>query len=463
MLDFTSDQLHRRNFLSVGSLALGGLSLPDILRAEKVIKQAGGLTRDKTVIFLFMHGGPSQFETFDPKMDAPSGIRSATGEIPTRLPGITFGSTFKKLAKINDKFSIIRSFTTGSSAHDAKPIVDKVNSSGANLGSHYARIAGTSNPETGMPRNVILYPKAVDPGAMPAFMGLGKFNATGSLGSSFEPFAPSGEGRLKQDMQLTVDPGRLDDRRHLLKYIDRWRASVDEKGASGSFGHFQSQAFDTLSGGIGDAFDITNESPQTIESYDTSRLMDVRRISKRWNNHQRYRDHVNSLGKLLLLARRLAERGAGFITVTTNFVWDMHADKNNATMTEGMDYVGIPFDHAVSAFIEDIEARGLRDKILLVCCGEMGRTPKISSKGGRDHWGGSAPLMLYGGGLKMGHVIGASTKDGGQPADNPVTIPNLYATIMESILDTTAVRSMTGVPESVNRVLGSAPPIRELM
>ena len=457
MLDFTSDQLHRRNFLSVGSLALGGLSLPDILRAEKVIKQAGGLTRDKTVIFLFMHGGPSQFETFDPKMDAPSGIRSATGEIPTRLPGITFGSTFKKLAKINDKFSIIRSFTTGSSAHDAKPIVDKVNSSGANLGSHYARIAGTSNPETGMPRNVILYPKAVDPEAMPAFMGLGKFNATGSLGSSFEPFAPSGEGRLKQDMQLTVDPDRLDDRRHLLKYIDRWRASVDEKGASGSFGHFQSQAFDTLSGGIGDAFDITNESPQTIESYDTSRLMDVRRISKRWNNHQRYRDHVNSLGKLLLLARRLAERGAGFITVTTNFVWDMHADKNNATMTEGMDYVGIPFDHAVSAFIEDIEARGLRDKILLVCCGEMGRTPRVNSRGGRDHWSRLAPLLIYGGGTKGGQAIGQSTRDGAEPARDNLTPKNLIATIMHTLFDYNALRIMPGLPSEVAQVSGESP------
>ena len=93
--------------------------------------------------------------------------------------------------------------------------------------------------------------------------------------------------------------------------------------------------------------------------------------------------------------------------MTTDFVWDMHADKNNATMTEGMQYVGRPFDHAVSAFIEDVEARGLRDKILLVCCGEMGRTPKVNAKAGRDHWGGSAPLMLYGGGLKMGQVITA--------------------------------------------------------
>jgi uncharacterized protein (DUF1501 family) len=165
----------------------------------------------------------------------------------------------------------------------------------------------------------------------------------------------------------------------------------------------------------------------------------------------------------MLMARRLAERGAGFITVTTDFVWDMHADANNATMTEGMGYVGTPFDHAVSAFIEDVEARGLRDKILLVCCGEMGRTPQVNNKGGRNHWAGSAPLMLYGGGLKMGQVVGSSTKDGGEPASDRVTIPNLYATLMETLLDTGAVRAMAGIPQEVNDVINGASPIRQLM
>ena len=200
-----------------------------------------------------------------------------------------------------------------------------------------------------------------------------------------------------------------------------------------------------------------------LARYDTAGLMDVERISKRWNNRPRYQNHVNNLGKLMLMARRLAERGAGFITVTTDFVWDMHADKNNATMTEGMQYVGRPFDHAVSAFIEDVEARGLRDKILLVCCGEMGRTPKVNAKAGRDHWGGSAPLMLYGGGLKMGQVIGSSTKDGGEPASDRVTIPNLYATLMEQLLDTGAVRAMAGIPPEVNNVISGAAPIKQLM
>jgi uncharacterized protein (DUF1501 family) len=165
----------------------------------------------------------------------------------------------------------------------------------------------------------------------------------------------------------------------------------------------------------------------------------------------------------MLLARRLAERGAGFITVSTDFVWDMHADSNNATMTEGMGYVGTPFDHAVSAFIEDVEARGLRDKILLVCCGEMGRNPKVNKKAGRDHWGGSAPLMVYGGGLKMGQVVGSSTKDGGEPASDRVTIPNLYATIMDTVLDTGAVRAMVGIPPEVLQVINGASPIKQLM
>jgi len=122
-----------------------------------------------------------------------------------------------------------------------------------------------------------------------------------------------------------------------------------------------------------------------------------------------YADHGRTLGKLLLLARRLCEAGCGFVTINTNFVWDMHADSNNPSTREGMGYVGLPFDHAVSAFIEDVEARGLSDRILLVACGEMGRTPRVNKNGGRDHWGNLGPLLFHGGGLKMGQVIGQST------------------------------------------------------
>lgn len=462
MLHLTDNSVSRRSFLSVGSLALGGMALPDLLLAQETVKQLGGVAKDRTVVFLFMHGGPSQTETFDPKMGAPSGIRSMTGEIPTRLPGVTFGGTFEKLARLNDKFSIVRSFTTQSGAHDSKPIVSKY-SYDAQIGGHYARVAGGSHPETGMPRNIWLHPQAVNSEATDPIMKLGRFDVTGPLGPAFAPFQPSGKGDFRADMKLTVNPARLDDRQALLSGLDQFRRTVESGRATGGLDKFQSQAFETLAGGVSEAFDISKEDPRVLARYDTAGLMDVERISKRWNNRPRYQNHVNNLGKLMLMARRLAERGAGFITVTTDFVWDMHADKNNATMTEGMQYVGRPFDHAVSAFIEDVEARGLRDKILLVCCGEMGRTPKVNAKAGRDHWGGSAPLMLYGGGLKMGQVIGSSTKDGGEPASDRVTIPNLYATLMEQLLDTGAIRAMTGIPTEVNTVISGASPIKQLL
>ena len=462
MLHLTDYSVSRRSFLSVGSLALGGVAWPDLLRAQETVKQLGGVAKDRTVVFLFMHGGPSQTETFDPKMGAPSGIRSMTGEIPTRLPGVTFGGTFEKLARLNDKFSIVRSFTTQSGAHDSKPIVSKY-SYDAQIGGHYARVAGGSHPETGMPRNIWLHPQAVNSEATDPIMKLGRFDVTGPLGPAFAPFQPSGKGDFRADMKLTVNPARLDDRQALLSGLDQFRRTVESGRATGGLDKFQSQAFETLAGGVSEAFDISKEDPKVLARYDTAGLMDVERISKRWNNRPRYQNHVNNLGKLMLMARRLAERGAGFITVTTDFVWDMHADKNNATMTEGMDYVGRPFDHAVSAFIEDVEARGLSEKILLVCCGEMGRTPKINAKAGRDHWAGIAPLLLYGGGLKMGHVVGSSTRDGGEPASDRITIPNLYSTIMNTVLDTGALRTMAGVPPEVQRVIHGADPITQLL
>ena len=163
------------------------------------------------------------------------------------------------------------------------------------------------------------------------------------------------------------------------------------------------------------------------------------------------------------MARRLCERGAGFVTVTTSFIWDMHADVNNAPMTVGMDYVGTPFDHAVSAFIEDVEARGLSDKILLVCCGEMGRTPTINKDGGRDHWGNLAPLLLYGGGLKMGQVIGQSSRDGGEPASQTVTMKDLIATVMHSLMDVGQARLLPGVSQRVIEAISRGEPIRGLV
>lgn len=452
--------LSRRSLLRVGSLGFGGsvFSLPQFLAAKAA---APALVKDKSVVFLFMHGGPGQAETFDPKMDQPSEIRSATGEIPTSLPGVTFGSTFPKLARLAHKMAVVRSFTTGDGNHDIKPIVGK-NSLGANIGSLYSRVAGPTILETGMPRNIALYPKAVDDTAMEAFTKFGDFASSGPLGAAYAPFAPGAGGTLQADMTLQISRRRMDDRRALLGQLDKVKRAFDAGAAEGLSG-FQEQAFDTIFGGIAEAFDLSKEDPRTVARYDTAPLVNPNSIRKVWNNHERYRDHSQTIGKLMLLARRLCERGAGFVTVTTNFVWDMHADKNNATMTEGMEYVGKPFDHAVSTFIEDCEERGLGEKIILVCCGEMGRNPKINDRGGRDHWGRLAPLMVYGGGLKTGQVIGQSDRQGGEPASTPITMANLTATILHSLLDLNQVRVMDGLSNELLSAMTGPGVIRDLV
>jgi len=453
--------LARREFLRIGSLALGGLSLPALLAARGGAAEASRLVADKSVVFLFMHGGPSQIETFDPKLDGSPSIRSVTGEVATKLPGVTFGSTFQKLAALADRLAIVRSFTTGDGNHDIKPIVGR-DSLDANLGAIYARVAGTNHPTTGMPRNAALFPRAVDPKAGPAQEGFGKFWSTGSLGSAYAPFVPGGGGELQKNMELALPRQRLDDRRSLLAGLDRLKREADASGAVEGLDRFQQQAFQTIVGGVADAFDLSKEDPKTLARYDTSGLVRPEAISKKWNNHKHYRDHGQCLGKLMLLARRLCERGCGFVTVTTNFVWDMHADVNNATVDEGMKYCGLPFDHAVSAFLEDVKERGLSDKILLVATGEMGRTPKINAKGGRDHWGGLAPLLLAGGGLKMGQVIGQSDRDAGRPASEPVTSRHLIATILHALIDTGQLRVERGVPGDVSRVILGHDPIAGL-
>ena len=454
MLRIAAPGWSRRSFLQAGSLGLGGLSLPHLLAARDGARPVTG----RSVVFLFMHGGPPQTETFDPKMDAPAGVRSVTGEIPTSLPGVTFGATFPKLAKLAHKLAVVRSFVPGNETHDLKPLVS-LDTLRANLGSLYARVAGINHPGTGLPTNAALFPRAVDPAAQPAVDAFGRFDSTGLLGGAYAPFAPGTGGRLEKDMVLSLPADRFDDRRELLRRLDLLRRQAD--APMESVDRLREQAFRVVLGGAAKAFDISKEDPRVVERYDTSRL--VPRIDQKWNNRKNYADHVNTLGRLMLMARRLCENGCGFVTVTTNFVWDFHADVNNATVEEGLRYAGDPFDHAVSAFVEDVESRGLSDKILLVACGEMGRTPRINAKGGRDHWGRLGPLLLYGGGLKMGRVIGSSTKDAGEPNSDPVTSKMLIGTILRTLLDVGEARLISGLPTELLALINDAEGIKELL
>src|SRR5579872_2949659 len=451
----------RREFLRLGGMSLGGLALPGMF-PDVSSAAAGKLGTGKSVIFLFQHGGPSQIETFDPKMTAPDGIRSATGEIATKLPGVTFGGTFPRLAALADRLTIVRSFTTGDGNHDIKPVVGR-DSGGANLGTLFSRVVGTNHPLTGMPTNAALFPRAIDPEREPSQKNFGNFESTGGLGTAFAPFVPGAGGDLQLDMQLAIPADRLGDRRTLLAELDRCRFALDASGKHDGLDRMREQAFETIVGGVAGAFDLSKEDPRTVARYDTASLMSPDQIDRKWNNYKMYVDNVKTPGKLLLLARRLCEAGCGFVTVTTNFVWDNHADVNNAGVAEGMRYCGLPLDHAVSAFIEDVAERGLSDKILLVCCGEMGRTPRLNQNGGRDHWGGLAPLLVTGGRLKMGQAIGQSTRDAGEPAGDPVRNANLIATIMPTLFDVGELRVTRGVPNEVMRAATAADPIAGLL
>ncbi len=451
----------RREFLRVGGLGLGGLALTDLLALKAQGLDAKSLTKDKSVILLFMQGGPSQFETFDPKMDAPSNIRSQTGEVATTIPGATFGGTFEKLAKRAHLLNIVRSYVTGDGNHDIKPVVG-ADTLRANMGSLYSRIAGPLRSGSAMPTNVTLFPRAVHADAGPAITDFGNFSSSGDLGTAYAPFVPGAGGGLQEDMKLNLSPTRLSDRRALLAGLDEWKRKMDSSTAIEGLTNLQQQAFEALLNGVSDAFDLSKEDSRLVELYDTLPLANPDRINKKWNNHKHYADHGASIGKLLLLARRLCERGCGFVTITTSFVWDMHSDVNNAPCNEGMGYVGRPFDHAVSAFIDDIESRGLKDKILLVCCGEMGRTPQVNNNGGRDHWGNLAPLLLYGGGFGSGQIIGQSARDGGTPLSDPVRIRDLTATILQSLLDVDQVRVTGGLPQHLLNLLAQGTPIRNL-
>jgi len=410
---------------------------------------------NKSVILLFLHGGPSQIETFDPKMTAPVGIQSATGEIATALPGVTFGSSFPGLAARADRLAVVRSYQSGDGNHDIKPVVCK-ETLGANVGSLYARVAGANRPRNGMPTNALLFPQSVDSSTGPAITSFGRFDSVGTMGAGLTPFVPGAGGDLQQNLELHVPLERLGDRRLLLSELDRQRFRRDLSSASEAADPFREQAFSTLLGGAAGAFDLSREDAATIARYDTAPLVRPDQISRKWKNYDHYVDNAKALGKLLLLARRLCEAGCGFVTVTTSFVWDMHADVNNATMEEGMRYMGPPLDHAVSALLDDLAARGLQNDILFVMTGEMGRTPRINRNGGRDHWGNLTPLVLSGP-VRSGCVIGQSSRDAGEPASSPIRNSHLVSTLLQTLTDPTELRLMPGLPRELIQAANAAP------
>ncbi len=437
--------LGRREFLKVGGLGLlGNLTLPLLLRARAAAAAEGRTVRDRSVVLLFLQGGPSHIEFFDPKMTAPAEFRSITGEVQTRLPGITFGGTFPQLARLADKLAVVRSYATGNADHTYQLATSGGNPTCASMGALYARVAGVNHPHTGMPNNVLVLPEAVQPGLRLQgnfeTSALPTLTSPGELGASYQAFNPSGTGEVQRNMQLRLPADRFADRRYLLEQLDTMRRDVDAAGSLAGADRFQQQAFEVVTRGVAAAFDLSRESARVVARYDTSHLF-------RNEELQRYYDMrraSNLLGKQLLLARRLCEAGCGFVTVS-DCGWDMHANNNSPRHMAGLAPMTRQVDHAVSAFIEDLEARGLSEQILLVVTGEMGRTPRLNNNGGRDHHANLTTLAFAGGSLRMGQVIGRSDRLAASPASERFGPGHLLATVMHHLLDLGEVRVQRGL------------------
>ena len=444
--------------LRAGFLGLGGLALPDLLQAAS--GKGPNPDKGKSVIFLFQQGGPSQLETFDPKMDVPDGNRTVGGSIRTSIPGVHFGASLPQLAKLAHKLNIVRSYQTNNSGHNIQPLVGP-DSEETNIGVHYSKVVGSNRARTGIPTNAVLFPEVVDSELVKG-KARGPIDATGTYAKSLAPFIPGGGGQLQKDLKVGLPPERLfGDRRALLKKLDGLNRKVDAAGQIDAVDEMQRQAFEVLlGGGISKALDLSGEDTATFARYDTSGYAQP----GRWDKVSRgrkgfYSCCAKSIGHLLLMSRRLCEAGAGFVTVHAGYdgVWDMHADGNNLDMVDGMQAVGGAFDHAVAALIQDIEDRGLSEKIMVVASGEMGRTPKINKKGGRDHWAKLAPLLIYGGGYEGGQVIGESDKQGGEPNSNGYGPKNLISTILNTVLDTGTLRLLPEVPVRLQEMIAERP------
>ncbi len=472
----------RRDFLRVGALGLGGLNLPGLL-ASKADASASGVdyVRDKAVVLLYLSGGASHIETFNPNMEAPSPYRSMTGEVSTSLPGVTFGGTFTRLARHAHRMAVIRSFSHPIGGHGQAHVhvlsggTDPKGdgATGFSMGSIYSRLRGSNNEKTGLPTYQLLVSPEIDGQYKKELGRVIKGSWPGHLGSSFAPYryetrgilgepdpalAKTGKSSskaqgsgLSADMHLNLPEGRLEDRRHLLDRLDKLRRNLDAGGQLENADAYHQQAYDLLLGSAAEAFNLDQESPRNIERFDTSAM----RIG-----HKVFRK--STLGHQMLLARRLVEAGAGFVTVHSAG-WDMHADGNNPGMVKGMNMLGSTLDKSLSAFMEDLAERGLSEKVLLVVTGDFGRTPTINKNGGRDHWARLGTLAFAGGGLNMGQVIGAADKRNGEPYTDAVTPGMMMGTILHTLFDIGKLRVARGLSTEMSSFINELQTIRELV
>lgn len=415
------DGLSRRDFLTVGGLALGGLTLPQLLAAEA---HAGVRKNHKAVIMVFLPGGPSHHDMFDMKPDAPADIRGEFKPIKTNVSGIEICEHMPKIAAMMDKFALIRSITGMRDEHDSHHCMSGYSAGESSqnkapcMGSVLSRLEGPVDKT--VPPFIGLQGKAghmewADPGD-PGFLGL----AHGAM-------RPSGD--LMKDMTLegmTLD--RLSNRRQLLSSLDKFRRRRDTLPELDAM---SAQAFDILtSSKLLSALDLTKEDKKVRERYGVGRLEPVD-------------DGLPMLNDQFLAAVRLVEAGARCVSVGYGR-WDYHGD-NFGQLKRYLPML----DSALSSMVQDIHSRGLDKDVSVIVWGEFGRTPKINKDGGRDHWPRANFALLAGGGMKTAQVIGSTNKFGEEPDERPIDMKEVMVTLYKNMgidIVNTPVPDMTGRP-----------------
>ncbi len=418
-----TNRLNRRSFIEAGSLLLGGLTLPDLLQKRAEAQQQGKVTKDTSVILIWLQGGPSHMDTYDLKPDAPLEYRGDVSPISTVVPGMDICEYLPRHAEVADRFNIIRSISHGFANHAA--------GAGRFLsGYNPFRLLDplAQYPCLGPVVSKMLHGER-DP-SVPVYVA-DSANVYGGgaagLGSAYLPFVvgadPNQPNFKVNNLSLTADlRNRLDDRVSLLKAMDKAKRSVDASADIANLDHFNTQAIDLLT------------SERAVNAFDMSQEDDATR--DRYGRHK--------WGQRALLARRLVEAGVSFVTMQMQNPrlpggignWDIHAvnghlfDDNRARLPV--------FDAAVAALVEDLYERGLDEKVMLIVSGEFGRTPRINpQKGtqskvmqpGRDHYPAAMSVLVAGGGMQTGQVIGSTNDKGEHPQDRPLDPNDLLATV----------------------------------
>ena len=419
----------RRNILKAGLAGIAGLSVPELLKARA--ESSAGTGSRKSVILLWMTGGPSQIDTWDPKPDRPWMNRGPFAPISTVLPGVAICEHLPKQAAMLDQFTVIRSVDPRNSSHQPNQVMQ----------TGHREAAPRTNPRGGQYpaiASIVAKHRGANHPAMPPYVAFMKHHSHvawgGWLGKQYDPFNGNKAAQLPvydllgKDLNRTSGadlfqlPGelsinRLEDRRSLMKDLDRIRSGLDQHGSMEALDHYGQQAFEMVLGRRAQkAFDLSSEPTHVRDRYG----------SHLWCQQA-------------LLARRLVEAGVSFVTLdlsyhTASGTWDNHGIPGGVYggISKGLKPLLPLFDHLVTTLVSDLQERSLLDEVLVICMGEFGRTPNMGTQDsvdGRNHWPVVMSMCLAGGGLRHGQVIGASSHDGGTIKDRPVTPGDLAATI----------------------------------